>query len=208
MEEEARPLRQQQRRLNLTILDVVKKEVTKLLVVGIIYPISDSNWVSSMQVVSKKSRMTITKNQHVEMIHIALEDQHKKTFTCPFSTVAYARMSFGLYNALSRGIEVDKAKVDVITSLPNPTSVRDVRSFLRQAGFYRRFIRNFSRIALPLSRLLQKDVDVVFSKACVEAFEELKTKLTSTPILQAPNCELPFELMYDASNSTLRAVLS
>ncbi|RDY08528.1 Retrovirus-related Pol polyprotein, partial [Mucuna pruriens] len=107
----------------------------------------------------------------------------------------------------NRGIEVDKAKVDVITSLPNPTSVWDVRLFLGHIGFYRWFIRNFSKITLPLSNLLQKDVDFVFDEACVEAFEELKTRLTSAPILQAPNWELPFELMCDASNSALRAVL-
>ncbi|RDY14459.1 Retrovirus-related Pol polyprotein from transposon 17.6, partial [Mucuna pruriens] len=95
----------------------------------------------------------------------------------------------------SRGIEVDKAKIDVITSLPNPASVREVR-------FYRRFIKNFSKTALPLSKILQKDVEFVFNKECIQAFE-----LTSTPILQAPNWELPFELMCDTSNSALGAVL-
>ncbi|RDX68634.1 Retrovirus-related Pol polyprotein from transposon 17.6, partial [Mucuna pruriens] len=93
----------------------------------------------------------------------------------------------------NRGIEVDKSKIDVITSLPNPASVREVRSFLGHAGFYRRFIKNFSRLALPLSKLLQKD--------------ELKDRLTSAPILQAPNWDLLFELMCDASNSTLGVVL-
>ncbi|RDX93447.1 Retrovirus-related Pol polyprotein from transposon opus, partial [Mucuna pruriens] len=93
----------------------------------------------------------------------------------------------------NRGIEVDKSKIDIITSLPNPISVREVRSFLGHASFYRRFIKNFSKLALPLSRLLQKD--------------ELKNRLTSAPILQAPNWDLPFELMCDASNSALGAVL-
>ncbi|RDY04127.1 Retrovirus-related Pol polyprotein from transposon opus, partial [Mucuna pruriens] len=76
----------------------------------------------------------------------------------------------------NRGIEVDKAKVDVITSLPNLASVRDMHSFLGHASFYRRFIRNFRKIALPLSNLLQKDVDFVFDKACIEALEELKIR--------------------------------
>ncbi|RDX81083.1 Retrovirus-related Pol polyprotein from transposon 17.6, partial [Mucuna pruriens] len=93
----------------------------------------------------------------------------------------------------SRGIEVDKAKIDIITSLPNPASVR--------------FIKNFNKTALPLSKLVQKDVEFVFNKECIQAFEELKTKLTSTPILQAPNWELPFELMCDASNLALGAIL-
>ncbi|RDX73481.1 Retrovirus-related Pol polyprotein from transposon 17.6, partial [Mucuna pruriens] len=291
MEEDIKPIRQQQRRLNPTILDVVKKEVTKLLAAGIIYPISDSQWVSPVQVVPKKSRMTVMKNQQDELrvcidyrrlnqatrkdhfplpfidqmlekiagkshycfldgfsgymqIHIAPEDQHKTTFTCPFGTFAYTRMPFGLCNAPStfqrcmmnifsdllqdcievfmddftvyaesfdaclnnlskvlkrctntnlvlnfekchfmviegivlghlvsnRGIEVDKAKIDVITSLPNPTSVREVRSFLGHAGFYRRFIKDFSKLALPLSTLLQKDVEFNFDQPCIEAF--------------------------------------
>ncbi|RDX72258.1 Retrovirus-related Pol polyprotein, partial [Mucuna pruriens] len=300
MEEDIKPIRQQQRRLNLTLLDVVKKEVTRLLAAGIIYPISDSQWVSPVQVVPKKSGMTVMKNQHDELvpmriqnswrvcidyrrlnqatrkdhfplpfidqmlekiagkshycfldgfsgymqIHIAPEDQHKTTFTCPFGTFAYTRMPFGLCNAPStfqrcmmsifsdllqdcmevfmddftvyadsfeaclnnlskvlkrctdtnlvlnfekchfmvtegivlghlvsnRGIEVDKAKIDVITSLPNPTSVREVRSFLGHAGFYRRFIKDFSKLALPLSTLLQKDVEFNFDQPCIEAF--------------------------------------
>ncbi|RDX78126.1 Retrovirus-related Pol polyprotein, partial [Mucuna pruriens] len=107
----------------------------------------------------------------------------------------------------SRWIEVDKAKIDIITSLPNPASVWEVRSFLGHTSFYRRFIKNFSKTALPLSKLLQKDVEFVFNKECIQAFEELKTRLTSTPILQARNWELSFELMCDASNSTLGAIL-
>ncbi|RDX81526.1 Retrovirus-related Pol polyprotein from transposon 17.6, partial [Mucuna pruriens] len=97
MEEEAKPIRQQQRRINLTILDVIKKEPVGELV----------------QVIPKKSGMTITKNQHNEFvpmrihnsgrmqIHIAPKDQHKTTFTFPFGIFAYTRMPFGLYNAPS-----------------------------------------------------------------------------------------------------------
>ncbi|RDY11560.1 Retrovirus-related Pol polyprotein, partial [Mucuna pruriens] len=107
----------------------------------------------------------------------------------------------------NRGIEIDKSKIDIITSLPNPTSVREVRSFLGHAGFYKGFIKNFSKTALPLSKLLQKDVEFKFDQPYIEAFQELKSRLTSTPILQAPDWELPFELMSDASNSALGAVL-
>ncbi|XP_052204033.1 uncharacterized protein LOC127809310 [Diospyros lotus] len=94
-----------------------------------------------------------------------------------------------------QGITVDSAKVDVIASLPYPASVREVRSFLGHAGFYRRFIQDFSKIAIPLSHLLQKDVDFKFDEQCKQAFEELKRRLTSPPIIQPPNWELPFELM-------------
>ncbi|RDX77642.1 Retrovirus-related Pol polyprotein from transposon 17.6, partial [Mucuna pruriens] len=290
MKVEARPIRPQQRWPNLTILDVVKKEVTKLHAhlphLG-------------QRVVPKKSRKTVMKNQHDELkswqvyidyrrlneatrkdhfplpfidqvlenlvgkshycflngfsgymqIHITPEDQHKTTFTCPFGTFAYTRMPFGLYNApstfqrcmtsifsdllqdcmevfmddfivyadsfdeslenlskvLTRCIHtnlvlkfekchfmVNKSKVDIITSLPNLASVGEVHSFLGHAGFYRRFIKNFSKIALPLSKLLQKDVEFNFGWPSIEAFQELKNRLTSAPILQAPNWELPF----------------
>ncbi|RDY07565.1 Retrovirus-related Pol polyprotein from transposon 17.6, partial [Mucuna pruriens] len=326
MEEEIKPIRQ----LNPTLLDVVKKEVTKLLTARIIYPISDSQWVSPVKVVPKKSGMTVMKNQKDELvptriqnswrlnqatrkdhfplpfidqmlemlagkshycfldgfssymqIHIAPEDQHKTTFTCPFGTFAYTRMPFGLCNAPStfqrcmmsifsdllqdcmevfmddftvyadsfeaclsnlskvlrrcidtnlvlnfekchfmvaegimlghlvsnRGIKVDKAKIDIITSLPNPTFVLKVRSFLGHVGFYRRFIENFSTLPLPLSKLLQKDVECNFDQPCIEALQELKSRLTSALILQAPNWDLPLKLMCDASNSALGAVL-
>ena len=89
--------------------------------------------------------------------------------------------------ASSRRIELDKAKVDTIQSLPYPTSVREVRSFLGHAGFYRRFIKDFSKIALPLYKLLQKDVAFEFDEACKKAFDKLKELLTSTPVIRPPN---------------------
>ncbi|RDX79157.1 Retrovirus-related Pol polyprotein, partial [Mucuna pruriens] len=273
IEAKTRPIRQQQRRLSLTILDVVKKEVTKLLAVGIIHPILDSQWVSPMQVVPKKFGMIVMKNQHNELvpmriqnnwcvcidyrklnqathkdyfplpfidqileklagkshycfldglygymqIHIAPEDQHKTTFTCPFGTFAYTRMLFGLCNTpstlqrymtsifsnllqdcmevfmddfmmyaesfdaclenlsrgltrcidtnlvlnfekchfmviegivlghlvSSRGIEVDKSKINIITSLPNPAFVQRFTHSLYMQGS----IEGLSRIS-------------------------------------------------------------
>nr|GEZ45071.1 reverse transcriptase domain-containing protein [Tanacetum cinerariifolium] len=82
-------------------------------------------------------------------------------------------------------IEVDKAKVDVITKLPHPTTVKGIRSFLGHADFYRRFIKDFSKIARPMTRLLEKDTPFIFSKECVEAFQTLKRKLSEAPILIA-----------------------
>nr|GEW36941.1 reverse transcriptase domain-containing protein [Tanacetum cinerariifolium] len=97
-------------------------------------------------------------------------------------------------------IEVDKAKVDVIAKLPHPTTVKGIRSFLGHAGFYRRFIHDFSKIARPMTRLLEKDALFFFSIECVEAFQTLKRKLTEARILIAPDWDLPFELMCDASD--------
>ncbi|XP_021769889.1 uncharacterized protein LOC110734151 [Chenopodium quinoa] len=337
LEDDAKPVRQPQRRLNPPMMDVVKKEIIKLLQVGMIFPISDSKWVSPTQVVPKKSGVTVVENQQGEMVPtrvqngwrvcidyrrlnavtrkdhfplpfidqmierlagksyycfldgysgyfqvpIAPEDQEKTTFTCPFGTFAYRRMPFGLCNApatfqrcmmsifsefvehfmevfmddftvygdsfdkclhhlsmvlkrcidsnlvlnsekchfmvqqgivlghvvSSRGIEVDKAKIDTIQSLPYPTNVREVRSFLGHAGFYRRFIEGFSKLANAMCKLLQKDVKFHFDDDCKKAFDELKAKLISAPIIQAPDWSRPFEIMCDASDYAVGAVL-
>ncbi|GKF25704.1 hypothetical protein Tco_0081598 [Tanacetum coccineum] len=76
------------------------------------------------------------------------------------------------------GIEVDRSKVDVIAKLPHPTTVKGIRSFLSHAGFYRRFIQDFYKIARPMTHLLEKETSFIFSKECIEAFETLKMKLT------------------------------
>nr|GEZ19720.1 reverse transcriptase domain-containing protein [Tanacetum cinerariifolium] len=105
------------------------------------------------------------------------------------------------------GIEVDRAKVDVIAKLPHPTTVKGVRSFLGHAGFYLRFIQDFSKIARPMTHLLEKETPFVFSKECIEAFNTLKKKLTEAPILVVPEWNLPFELMCDASDYAIGTVL-
>ncbi|GJR20784.1 reverse transcriptase domain-containing protein [Tanacetum coccineum] len=105
------------------------------------------------------------------------------------------------------GIEVDKAKVDVIAKLPHPTTVKGVRNFLGHAGFYRRFIQDFSKITRLMTHLLEKETPFVFSKECIEAFNLLKKNLTEAPILVAPDWDLPFEIMCDASNYAIGAVL-
>ena len=337
LEEDVKPSRQPQRRLNPIMKEVVKKEVLKLLDVGVIYPIADSKWVSPTQVVPKNSGVTVVANENNELIptrvtsgwrvcidyrklnagtrkdhfplpfvdqmlekvaghefycfldgysgynqiEIALEDQEKTTFTCPFGTFAFRKMPFGLCNApgtfqrcmmgifsdmieiileifmddfsvfgdsfesclenlrkvLERcqeknlvlnwekchfmvtqgivlghivskdGIEVDKANVKLISNLPIPKCVRDIRSFLGHAGFYRRFIKDFSAIARPLCNLLAKDVPFTWSPACDTAFTKLKNMLVSPPIMRSPNWDLPFEIMCDASDYAIGAVL-
>ena len=106
-----------------------------------------------------------------------------------------------------KGIEVDKSKIDLVRHLPPPTSVREVRSFLGHAGFYRRFIQDFSKIARQLTLLLQKDVPFVFGEKCQQAFDTLKEILTSAPVMQPPDWSQPFELMCDASDYAVGAVL-
>ncbi|GKE86723.1 reverse transcriptase domain-containing protein, partial [Tanacetum coccineum] len=111
------------------------------------------------------------------------------------------------HKILKSGIEVDKAKVDVIEKLPPPASVKGIRSFLGHAGFYRRFIQDFSKIARPMTHLLKKETPFIFSTECQEAFKTLKKKLTEAPILVALDWDLPFEIMCDASDFAVGAVL-
>ncbi|CAN6549775.1 unnamed protein product [Malus baccata var. baccata] len=106
-----------------------------------------------------------------------------------------------------KGIEVDKSKVELVSSLPIPTTVREVRSFLGHAGFYRRFMKDFSMISRPLCRLLQKDVIFDMNEECVVAFNKLKELLSMAHVIMPPDWSLPFELMCDASDYVVGAIL-
>nr|GEV09596.1 DNA-directed DNA polymerase [Tanacetum cinerariifolium] len=265
IEENYEPAVQSQRRVNRKIHEVIKTEVIKLLDTGMIYPISDSPWVSPIHYVPKKGGITVVGNKNIKLIPTWLvtrrrvcidyrklndatrkdqfplpfmnhmleqlagnefycfldgfygyfqilinpPDCEKTTFTCPYGTFAYRRMPFGLCNAPGtfQRLEVNQAKVDVIAKLPHPTIVNGVRSFLRLVSFYRRFIQDFSKIARPMTHLLKKETPFVFSKDCINAFETLKKKLTGALILVVPDWNLPFELMCDASDFAIGAVL-
>nr|GEX65297.1 hypothetical protein [Tanacetum cinerariifolium] len=267
LEEDFEPAVQHQRRVNPKIHDVIKQEVIKLLDAGLIYPISDSPWVSPVHRVPKKGGFTVVENEDNELIltrlvtgwricidyHKLNEATRKDHFPLPRKPhspdhterllIIACLLGYAMHQARFRermlkrcedtnlclnwekshfmvkegivlgykiskqGIEVDKAKVDVITKLPHPTTVKGIRSFLGHAGFYRRFIKDFSKIARPITRLLKKDTPFIFSKECVEAFQTLKRKLTEAPILIAPGWDMPSELMCDASDFAIGAVL-
>ncbi|XP_070014708.1 uncharacterized protein [Nicotiana sylvestris] len=252
MENDYKPIVQPQRRLNPTMQEVVKKEVVKLLVAGIIYPISDSPWVSPIQVVPKKGGMTVIKNKNNELIPtrtvtgwkvcidyrrlndvtrkdhfslpfidqmlervaghgfycfldgyygynqipIAPEDQEKSTFTCPkccmfaiFSNMTekfleifmddftlFERIVLG-HKISAKGIEVDKAKIDLIAGLLPPTTIKGIRSFLGHAD------------------------------DCRKAFKILKEHLTNAPIVISPDWSEPFDIMCDSSDIAVGAIL-
>ena len=106
-----------------------------------------------------------------------------------------------------KDIEVDKAKVELIIKLPPPTIVKRVRQFLGHAGFYRRFIKDFSKLSKPLCELLGKDAKFVWDERCQRSFEQLKQFLTTALIVRAPNWQLPFEVMCDASDFAIGAVI-
>ncbi|GJV76299.1 reverse transcriptase domain-containing protein [Tanacetum coccineum] len=304
MEDDSFPKIQHQRRVNPKIHEVIKKEVIKLLDVGLIYPISDSPWVIPVHCVPKKGRITVIENEDNDLIPTRLvtrwsvcidyqklnDASRKDHFPLPFMDQMLERLTgneyycfldgfsgyfhipidlcmmaifhdmieetmevfmddfsvFGdsfssclshldkmlkrcedtnlvlnwekchfmvkegivLGHKISKsGIEVDRAKVDVIAKLPHPTFVKGVRSFLGHVGFYRRFIQDFSKIARPMTHLLEKETPFIFSKECIESFNTLKKKLTEAPILVAPDWDLPFEIMCDASDYAVGAVL-
>jgi hypothetical protein len=337
LEDDSKPSREAQRRLNPNLREVVKKEICKWLDADFIYPISDSRWVSPLHIVPKKTGLTnivnaqgeeiptrvptswrvcvdyrrlnkATKKDHFPLpfidqileklagkeffcfldgysgynqVAIDPSDQDKTTFTCPFGTFAFKRMPFGLCNApatfqrcmiaifsdmvgkfmevfmddfsvfgddfdqclehldrvlqkctevnlvlswekshfmvtkgivlghvvSSKGLEVDPAKIDTIQNLVPPTNLKQLRSFLGHVGFYRRFILDFSKVARPLTELLMKDKEYVFSPQCISSFNILKQLVTESPILQPPDWSLPFEIMTDASDYAVGAVL-
>ncbi|RVW45762.1 Retrovirus-related Pol polyprotein from transposon 17.6 [Vitis vinifera] len=106
-----------------------------------------------------------------------------------------------------KGIEVDKAKVELIAKLPSPTTVKGVRQFLGHAEFYRKFIQDFSKLSRPLCELLAKDAKFVWDERCQKSFDQLKQFLTTAPIIRTHNWQLPFEVMCDASDFAIGAVL-
>jgi len=107
----------------------------------------------------------------------------------------------------SKGIEVDEAKMDVKEKLPSPVNVKGIRSFLGHVGFYRRFIKDYSKITKQLSNLLNKDTTFIFDEECLQAFNTLKTRLVSAPVTTAPDWGQEFELMCDASDYATGAML-
>jgi len=106
-----------------------------------------------------------------------------------------------------RGIEVDRAKIEVIEHLRCPTCVKGVQSILEHASFYRRFIKDFSKTTKPLTLVLAKDTLFIFSNECLEAFYKIKESLIATPIIQPPDWSLPFQIMCDASDSAVGVIL-
>ena len=106
-----------------------------------------------------------------------------------------------------RGIEVDRAKIEVIEQLPPPVNIKGIHSFLGHAGFYHRFIKDFSHIAKPLANLLAKVVPFELDDACFKSFNILKKAHIPAPIIQPPDLSLPFEIMCDASDYVVGAIL-
>nr|GEZ39098.1 reverse transcriptase domain-containing protein [Tanacetum cinerariifolium] len=155
---------------------------------------------ASKTIIEAQIHNTITEKEMLAVVHQLSSKLRKVSL--------YGNEGIVLGHKISKnGFEVDRAKVDVIAKLPHPTTVKGVRSFLGHAGFYRRFIQDFSKIARPMTHFLKKETPFVFSKDCIDAFETLKKKLTEAPILVVLDWNLPFELMFDASDFAIGAFL-
>ena len=116
-------------------------------------------------------------------------------------------MKFLGHVVLGDGVSVDRNKVEAVFNWSKPTSVTEIRNFLGLAGYYRRFVQDFSRIATPLTRLTRKGVRFEWSDACEESFLTLKERLTTAPVLALPDDSGEFVIYSDASKMGLGCVL-
>ena len=107
----------------------------------------------------------------------------------------------------SKGLEVDQEKITTIRTLVPRTTMRGIRSFLGHTGFYRRFIKDFSKFARPLCKLLEKDAIFSFDETCMEAFQVIKEKPISAPNVIMPNLGEPFKLLCNAINYAIGSML-
>nr|GEU80056.1 reverse transcriptase domain-containing protein [Tanacetum cinerariifolium] len=261
MKEDFEPTVQHQRRVNPKIHDVIKQEVIKLLDAGLIYPISNSPWVSPVHCVPKKGGFTVVENEDNELIltHLVTgwrvcidyrklnkatrkdyfplpfmdqmlerlagsqyycfldgffgyfqipidpKDQEKTTFTFPYETFAYRRMPFGLCNAPGT---FQRCMMAIFHDMIEKTMEVFMDDFFIFGNSFQICLSHLERmLKRPMTRLLEKDTPFNFSKECVEAFQTLKRKLTEAPILIALDWDMPFELMCDASDFAIGAVV-
>ncbi|XP_015934021.1 uncharacterized protein LOC107460198 [Arachis duranensis] len=189
LEEGARPIRQSQRWVNPTILEIVKKKVTRLLEADIIYPISDSKWVSPVQVVPKNSCITTVNNEQGELMATRVQNSWRVCIN---------------YRRLNQATRKDHYPLPFIDQMLD----RLLGHVVSNTDISVDPTKDFSKVALPLSRLLKKDVEFELSEECMEVFDKLKIALTQAPIVRGPDWSRPFEIMCDVSNYAVGAALA
>ncbi|XP_026452065.1 uncharacterized protein LOC113352466 [Papaver somniferum] len=219
LEEGVKPTREAQRRLNPPMMEVVRKEILKLLDVGVIYPISDSKWVSLVQVIPKKSGITVVKNDDNDLVPNRIQigwrvcidyrklnsTTRKNHFPLPFIDQMLERLAGHSHYCFLDGFSGYYQIVIAPEYQEKMTFTCPFGTFAYRR-FYRRFIKDLSKIAMPLCRLLPKDVAFDCDKEFKEAFDTLKELLTTAPIIKPPYWSKPFELMCDASDYVVGAM--
>ncbi|PRQ42385.1 putative nucleotidyltransferase, Ribonuclease H [Rosa chinensis] len=146
---------------------------------------------------------------HVKHLNIVLETLRLHQLYAKFSKCEFwlDQVTFLGHVITAGGVSVDPQKVEAVLNWERPTNVTEIRSFLGLAGYYRRFVQNFSRIAAPLTKLTRKGVRFVWSENCEQSFQELKSRLTSAPILSLPDDSGEYVIYSDASRQGLGCVL-
>jgi hypothetical protein len=150
-----------------------------------------------------------SEEEHEEHLRPALQKLRENRLYAKLSKCEFwMKQDAFLGHVISKGgIFVDPSKVQDVFSCNAPTSVGDIQSFLGLAGYYRRFIEGFSKISKPMTELLEMDKKFEWTSACKTSFQELKKRLTTTPILVIPDIEKSFSIYCDASGQGLRCVL-
>ena len=150
-----------------------------------------------------------TLDEHLEHLELVFQRLRQANLTLKPNKCTFAServMYLGHYLS-KRGIEVDPSKVDAVKSFPTPTNPKAVRSFIGLCSFYRRFIKDFSKIASPLHKLTSKDTQFVWTPKCEQAFQTLKIAMTTTPVFRFPDWNKPFVLTTDASVTAISYIL-
>nr|AAO45752.1 pol protein [Cucumis melo subsp. melo] len=150
-----------------------------------------------------------TEAEHEEHLRMVLQTLRDNKLYAKFSKCEFwlKQVSFLGHVVSKAGVSVDPAKIEAVTGWTRPSTVSEVRSFLGLAGYYRRFVENFSRIATPLTQLTRKGAPFVWSKACEDSFQTLKQKLVTAPVLTVPDGSGNFVIYSDASKKGLGCVL-
>ena len=150
-----------------------------------------------------------SKEDHEEhlrvVLHILRENQlYAKFSKCQFWLDSVAFLGHVIS---AEGVYVDPQKIEAIVNWKPPTNVTEIRSFLGLAGYYRKFVEGFSKLAAPLTKLTRKEEKFVWSEACQQSFDELKQKLTSAPVLTLPSGQDGYTVYCDAFRQGLGCVL-
>ncbi|XP_073015225.1 uncharacterized protein [Primulina eburnea] len=150
-----------------------------------------------------------SKTEHKEHLKLVLQTLREAQLYAKFSKCEFwlDRVLFLGHVISAQGVSVDPNKVEAVINWPKPTNVSEIRSFLGLAGYYRRFIEGFSRIARPMTQLTQKDRRFVWTAECESSFRTLKEKLTTSPVLALPSGSGGFVVCTDASLNGLGCVL-
>src|SRR4051812_37961475 len=155
--------------------------------------------------------LVFSKNEqeHEAHLHLVLEKLREHQLYAKFSKCEFWLKEVGFLGHVvsGEGVAVDPSMVSTVTEWETPASVGDIRSFLGLAGYYRRFMENFSKLAKPMTELLKKENKFVWSEACETSFQELKERLVTAPVLCFPDIHKDFQVYFDASRRGLGCVL-